>query len=330
MFEYNLTFAGDYHLLLPLGVGLGMLVFMFFLYAALYSGDPAAARMKRTAQAYSNTSARRKLMKTPENAPVGLLKALVPDDVIKRTQIRLQLEKAGFVGANSVRNFYLFRLVLAMLIPTAALVVFSIRAVVNMPPHIDAFLNGFTQLQYIQIIMVSTAVGFYAPTVWLNRKITQRRREIEEGFPNAMDLLQISSEAGLGFDAAMTKVGQQIVRVSPVISDEFLQVQTEILAGRSRADSLGQMAERMDLPEVNAFVNVTLQSMQYGSSISETLKSYAEEMRENREIAAQEKANKLPVKMSAVMASLMLPALFMITLGPTVIRYIRVFGDGMH
>ncbi|MFK7938196.1 MAG: type II secretion system F family protein [Roseovarius sp.] len=330
MFEYNLTFAGSYDLLLPLTMGIGILMFIFFLYAALYSGDPAAARMKSTAQSYANTSARRKLMKTPENAPVGLLKALVPDDTVKRTQIRLQLEKAGFVGSNSVRNFYLFRLFLAMIVPACALIIVSIRALVNMPPSVDAFLNGFTQLHYIQIMAVATAIGFYAPTFWLNRKITQRRREIEEGFPNAMDLLQISSEAGLGFDACMTKVGQQIVRVSPVISDEFLQVQTEILAGRSRADSLAQMSERMNLPEVNAFVNVTLQSMQYGSSISETLKAYAEEMRENREIAAQEKANKLPVKMSAVMASLMLPALFMITLGPTVIRYIRVFGDGMN
>lgn len=204
----------------------------------------------------------------------------------------------------------------------------EVRAFFNVPPHIDEFLNGLSNLRILQTLMMSTAIGFYAPTIWLNHKIARRRQEIEEGFPNAMDLLQISSEAGLGFDAAMTKVGQQITQVSPVISDEFLQVQTEVLAGRDRADALNQMAERMNLPEVSAFVNVNLQSMQYGSSISESLKSYTEEMRENRETNAQEKANKLPVKMSGVMASLMLPALFMITLGPTVIRYIRVFGDG--
>ena len=85
------------------------------------------------------------------------------------------------------------------------------------------------------------------------------------------------------------------------------------------------MADRMDIEEAHSFVNVVIQSMQYGSSISDALQVYAVEMRETRELRAQEKANRLPVQMSAVMASLMLPALFMITLGPTVIRYIRFF-----
>lgn len=283
--------------------------------------------MCRTARARGGTSQRRRLMKIPDSVPVGLLKALVPDDQVMRTQIRLQLEKAGFTGPHSVRNFYLFRLMLALTVPTIAVLLVSIRAFFGVTPEVDEFLNSLSSLRIIQILAVSTAIGFYTPTMWLNRKIKQRRREIEEGFPNAMDLLQISSEAGLGFDAAMTKVGQEIARVSPVISDEFLQVQTEVLAGRERSDALGQMAIRMDLAEAHSFVNVIIQSMQYGSSISEALKSYAEEMRETRETNAQEKANKLPVKMSAVMASLMLPTLFMITLGPIIIRYIRVFGD---
>lgn len=85
------------------------------------------------------------------------------------------------------------------------------------------------------------------------------------------------------------------------------------------------MAARTGVEEVHAFASVVLQSMQFGSSISETLITYATEMRRNREIRAQEQANKLPVKMSAVMASLMLPALLMLTLGPVVIRYMRMF-----
>ncbi len=328
MQEFHLAFAGWNQLLLPLAVAIGMLITIFGLYAAFNTDDIAAARMRRSARAYAGSSQRRKLMKTPDTVPVGLLKALVPDDKVKRTEIRLQLEKAGFTGTQSVRNFYFFRLILAMSIPTIAVILMSIRAFVGVPPGVDEFLNGLSPIRILQILAVTTAVGFYAPTVWLNRKIKKRYRDIEDGFPNAMDLLQISAEAGLGFDAAMTKVGQQITRVSPVISDEFLQVQTEVLAGRERSEALLQMGTRMNLPEVLSFVNVIVQSMQYGSSISEALKSYAVEMRENREINAQEQANKLPVKMSAVMASLMLPALFMITLGPIVIRYIRVFGEG--
>ena len=86
---------------------------------------------------------------------------------------------------------------------------------------------------------------------------------------------------------------------------------------------IGDMAARTGVPEVVSFANVVLQSMQFGTSTSETLSTYAREMRKNRELRAQEMANKLPVKMSAIMASLMLPALLMLTLGPVVIRYIR-------
>lgn len=324
-FEYRLAFAGTSQMGFMLMVGLGMLVTFFGLYAAFNTNDIAAERMRRSARAYSGTAQRRRLMKTPDSVPVGLLKALVPDDKIKRTEIRLQLEKAGFTGTQSVRNFYFLRLVLAMTVPTIAVFLVSIRAFVGVPPSVDEYLNGLSGLRILQILAVSTAIGFYTPTLWLNKKIKKRYREIEEGFPNAMDLLQISAEAGLGFDAAMTKVGQQIGRVAPVVSDEFLQVQTEVLAGRERSEALIQMGERMNLPEVQSFVNVVIQSLNYGSSISDALKSYAIEMRENREINAQDKANKLPVKMSGVMAALMLPTLFMITLGPIVIRYIRAF-----
>ena len=121
----------------------------------------------------------------------------------------------------------------------------------------------------------------------------------------------------------MTRVGQEVDRVSPTDGHEFLLVRTEVLAGRDCEQALRDMAERMDIEEARSFENVVTQSLQYGSSVSDALQVYAVEMRETRELQAQGKANRLPVQMSAVMASLKLPALFMITLGPTVIRYIR-------
>ena len=327
--DFNFAFTDVNQLLLLLGVGAGTLLLFFGIYAALFPADPAATRMKQAAKSYLGTSQRRNLMKTPDAIPEGVLKALVPTDLSERTQVRIQLDKAGLTGTNAVRNFYLLRLGLAMFVPTLVVIFISLQAFAALPQQLDEFLNSLSKLRSLQIVAVSTAAGFYTPSIWLNSTIASRRRQISEGFPNAMDLLQISSEAGLGFDAAMAKVGQQIARVSPVISDEFLQCQTEVLAGRDRVDALSDMALRMDIPEARSFVNVILQSMQFGSSISDALRAYAEEMRDTREINAQEQANKLPVKMSAVMASLMLPALFMITLGPTVIRYIRVFGgDG--
>lgn len=322
---FNFSFTGNPMSFVYLGIGMGVLMLSFGLLQAFLPQDPAAKRIRRLSQTYLNSRQKHNLMKTPDQIPVGLLKALVPEDVSERTQIRLQLEQAGFIGSNSVRNFFVFRLLLAMLIPTVALILVSIRAFIGVPSGVDAFLNGFSYLQVMQILGVCVAIGFYGPTLWLSSRIKGRRRSIENAFPNAMDLLQISSEAGMGFDAAISRVGQQLSVVAPQISQEFLHVQTEILAGRNRQDALNDMADRMGIDEARSFVNVIIQSLQYGSSIADALKSYAAEMRETRELRAQEKANKLPVQMSAVMAMLMLPALFLITLGPTFIRYSEVF-----
>ncbi len=177
-----------------------------------------------------------------------------------------------------------------------------------------------SRLRVLQIIMVTVAAGFYGPGYWLKSRINARKARIEDGFPNALDLLQISAAAGMGFDAAMQRVARELVIVSPDISEEFMFTQREILAGRNRDQPLTEMANRMGIDEAISFANVIIQSLQFGTNISDALTSYAAEMRETRELRAQAKANKLPVQMSAVMAMLMLPALILITLGPTVIR----------
>lgn len=323
--EFFANLVWDERTLISLGVGLGTLFLFFGLASAFAPRDHVAERMRKSSLKYIGGKERRNLVKSPDQIPAGILKALIPEDRTERTQIRLQLEQAGFTGGGAVKGFYLLRLCIALFVPLIAILLISVRAFVGVPPQVDDFLNGISNLRALQIIAVSVAVGFYGPSFWLKRKINARRREINEAFPNALDLLQISAEAGLGFDAAMTRVGQEIERVSPTVSHEFLLVQTEILAGRDRDQALRDMAERMDIEEARSFVNVVIQSIQYGSSISDALQVYAVEMRETREMRAQEKANRLPVQMSAVMASLMLPALFMITLGPTVIRYIRFF-----
>lgn len=310
--------------ILYFGIGFGVLVCFFGIYLVAYNRDPAVERMRAAAQGYAKASDRKALMKSPDKLPEGILKALIPEDKTERTLIRFRLMQAGFDGPNAVRNFFVLRLALAMIAPTLVVLLFSIREFANVPSSVDEYLNSFSNISVMQIVAVITAVGFYGPTYWLTRQIRARQLEIEQGFPNALDLLQISSEAGLAFDAAMTRVAQNLSGISPAISEEFLMCQAEVLAGRHREQALYDMAERMGVDEVNSFVSVVTQSMEYGTSISDAMSAYAIEMRETRELKAQEKANKLPVQMSAVMATLMLPALFMITLGPTIIKYMAM------
>ena len=325
IYSFN-GFSADLDTALSLGVGLGVLIVCFGIYMTTFARDPVSDRMRETARTYIKSSNRKKLLKTQDKIPEGILKALIPEEKSERTIVRFRLQQAGFDGPNTVRNFFILRLALAMCAPLIAILVFSVREFTNVPSNIDEYLNSLTKIRVMQVISVFTGIGFYGPTYWLNRKIKARKLEIEQGFPNALDLLQISSGAGLAFDTAMTRVAQNLSTISPAISEEFLICQAEVLAGRHREQALFDMAERMGVEEVNSFVALIGQSMEYGTSISEALNAYAVEMRETREMNAQEKANKLPVQMSGVMASFMLPALFLITLGPTIIKYMAMKG----
>ncbi len=177
--------------------------------------------------------------------------------------------------------------------------------------------------------MISSAVfilvGFFGPAIWLSARASERRDRIEKSFPNALDLIQISVESGLGFEAALARVADELSIAAPDLCAEFKHAQQEIYAGRDREMAYQSMAERLMIEEAHAFVNVVLQSYRFGTSLSQALLAYSSEMRQRRELAAQEKANKLPVYMSAVMAGLMMPALLIVTIGPVVLRYMQGF-----
>ena len=222
-------------------------------------------------------------------------------------------------------NFYLLRIVLGLGLPGGFL---ALNALGETNPAgvlgvITQYFTGFTNSGMLQILGALCAVGYFAPEWWLRGKISERKRKLEEAFPNALDLIQIGVEAGLGFDSAMTRVAEDIYPVAPELAGEFIHAQSEIQAGRSREDALMSMANRTGVEEINSFASVIVQSMQFGTPITDALMTFAEEMRTFRELKAQEKANKLPVQMSAVLAMLMLPAIVMLSLAPVVIRYLQ-------
>jgi tight adherence protein C len=310
--------------LIVIGFGFGALLVVLGTASALSGQDPVLRRI--SAQRKSGaTVADRALLRTLSKDPTGLMAALIPADHKVRTEVEKKLAIAGFTGVHAVRNYYVIRAVIGLLLPAALLAVISLWRIglIHLPVRIEGILTGMSPLRTFQLACILVAAGFFGPALWLRQRAEERRRAIEESFPNALDLVQISVEAGLGFDAAMVRVGNELEFASPEISAEFLSAQREIQAGRSRDKALLDMATRTGVDEVTSFATVVLQSMRYGTSISETLTTYAREMRRAREMRAQEKANRLPVQMSAVMASLMLPALLMLTLGPVVLRYVN-------
>lgn len=308
------------------GIGLGALLAVFGLSASLSGKDPVLKRIEEQGRR-PGKAADQGILRQHADAPKGMMKTLIPADEKARSAVRRQLVQAGFAGPHSLRNFYLLRLFLGFGLPLFLLgTIWASRSgLITLPAQLDVHIAALGSLRLFQILSACVVLGFFLPAIWMRSRAEARRRAIEDSFPNALDLVQISVEAGLGFDAAMIRVGNELAQTAPEIATEFLTAQREIQAGRTRDRALLDMAVRTGVNEVAAFSNVVLQSIQFGTSISDTLTSYAREMRLSRELRAQEKANKLPVQMSAVMAMLMLPSLLLLALGPILIRYMRFF-----
>jgi len=170
-----------------------------------------------------------------------------------------------------------------------------------------------------------TLLGFYLPNLLLQSKIDRRQKSIRKSLPDALDLLTICVEAGLGFDGAMGKVSE---KWDNELSLEFGRVLREIQLGKLRREALRDMAERMCIPEMTSFVAAIIQSEQLGVSMAKVLRIQADQMRMKRRQHAEEEAHKGPVKMLFPMVFLIFPALLIILLGPAGIMLIQTFGGG--
>jgi tight adherence protein C len=310
-----------------IGVGIGTFIVVASLLGAQTRPDPVIGRLRAGRRFAARSGPIPGLLREAEAAPKGLMRTFVPEKDEERNAIRQQLNRAGFTGKNAVINYYLLRLVFGVLLPMLVLGILSFGHLLDLPPAIDERIASLGNLQTMQIVAAMILFGFYGPAWLVGGRVRARKVKLQQEFPKALDLLRVAVEAGMGLDAAMKRVAVEMQPISPEISEAFGNLERELHAGRDRSSAMYSMAQNMGIDEAMSFSNVILQSIQYGSSIADALQVYSDEMRAAREMRAQEKANKLPVQMSGVMAMLLLPALLMITLGPVVIRYIRFFAE---
>jgi tight adherence protein C len=178
----------------------------------------------------------------------------------------------------------------------------------------------------IVVFGVCAFIGFFGPVAMLNSRIDKRRKAMEKELPDVIDLLVISVEAGLGFDAALGRVVQN---VPGEISREFSRTLQETRVGVSRTDALRNLTERTDVDDLNTFVLALIQADQFGVSIARVLRVQAEEMRIRRRQRAQERAFKAPVKLVFPLVLFIFPALFVVILGPAAINITDSISSGV-
>ena len=223
-----------------------------------------------------------------------------------------------------MRNYYLIRTGLGLLLPLPLLIGTFGFALNAGSFTVDLPIVGISASSTLVLLGLLVCVGFYLPPLYVRRRIKHRQRAIREGFPHALDLMQVAVQAGLGFDAALARVGEDLHTAHPSLADEFRTVVLELRAGKPRDRVLQDLARRTGVEEINSFQTVMNQSIRYGTSISDALEIYAKEMRHKRIMRAEELASQMPVKMSLVMVTFLLPTLFLIFMGPVAIRFIRV------
>jgi len=212
---------------------------------------------------------------------------------------RLRLEMAGNPMQMNPAFFLMLRFVFAVLFGGILFLIFA--------------RTGGDWLQALGISLLFLLIGFAFPSLWLSGRIKARQKAVFRAMPDALDLLTISVEAGLGFDAAMAKVHEKWINE---LALEFGRVIQEIRLGKLRRDALRDMSDRLGVSEMSSFVAAVIQSEQLGVSMAKVLRIQSDQMRVRRRQMAEEEAHKAPIKMVFPIALLIFPSIMIILLGP--------------
>lgn len=234
---------------------------------------------------------------------------LEPQDEQEYSAIQLKLLQAGYKSKGAVRMFFFAQFALGLGLLALGLIYTLLLQGGDEPVSTQKMLAT---------VLVPGVVGYMAPKYWVTRRVEERKEEITNGFPDALDMMLVCVEAGQSLDQSIIRVATEIRAGFPALADEFQVVAHEMKAGKDRIQVLRDMSERAGVPDVASFVTVLIQSAEFGTSIAEALRVFSAEMRDKRVMRAEEKANTLPTKMTLATMMLTVPPLLIILIGPSV------------
>lgn len=241
-----------------------------------------------------------------------------PSNVEEARATRRQLITAGYRSGKAPVFFAGAKLFLAVLM----------TALIALVPVKTLGFPTFSNLVFYYVL--AATCGYYAPVVWLRKAIANRKDALQRAIPDALDLMVVCVEAGLGLDQAITRVGEEVKRTHPALSDELNLLAMELRTGVSRQEALRNFAHRTDLEEARNLVALLVQTDRFGTSIGQALRVHADAMRTTRRLKAEELAAKLPVKLLFPLIFFIFPSMFIVLLGSAVIQMVRVLFPTMN
>lgn len=314
----------------PLGpiivaAGLGLFLILLSLPVILNKGEDPFAKL-------GNGNAPTKGFKKKEGSGKGVMNLrydsgklnlakfeayLTPQNEDELTAAKLKLLQAGYRSRGAVGNYNFLRMVLGITFLGLGLLYSLIMS------------DELSAVQVSMFVILPGAAGYYLPTYWVERSRQTRQQELVDGFPDALDLMLVCVEAGQSLDQSIVRVAVEIKHSNKALSEEFQVVANELRAGKERVTVLRDLGERCGVPDISSFVTVLVQSASFGTSISDALRVYAFEMRDKRIMRAEEKANKLPTKMTLGTMLFTVPPLMIILVGPSIYDIYVNLGSGL-
>jgi tight adherence protein C len=231
----------------------------------------------------------------------------------ERQDTQQQLQFAGYRSISAVTTFYGAKLVLA------AVMLFGWLLASRFLPHVSSGRVAF-------IALAASFFGMLLPGMWLDRSVKKRHKLLRDGFPDALDLLTVCVESGLGLTQALQRVADELDVSHPELASEIGQVTAQMRAGVDREDALRGLATRTGLEDVRGLVSLLTQTLRFGTGIAEALRVYSEDFRDRRMQRAEEAAAKIGTKLIFPLVLCLFPSFFVVAIGPAVIKLMEAFG----
>lgn len=272
--------------------------------------SPERRRLREMTATYAGATAASALTLGPsQDVVVKRVSAFVPKSPKEMGRLQRRLTRAGYPHGRAAVYF------------AAAEVLLPIGLALATIAYMGVARGGF-------LALVMAGMGYTLPGLWLARKTRARQKQIENGLPDALDLLIVCVEAGAGLDAALVKASEELVMPYPFLAEELKLISIETRAGKPRLEAFRNFAQRTGVDDVRALVAMLVQTDRFGTSIAQALRTHAVVARTKRRQRAEERAAKLGVKLVFPLVFCLFPALYVVVLGPAVIKIMHSFLGG--